>query len=74
MAKQVAESSHADHAILRLMDQTEQTRTLPARYYRQKPAEARGAAEGVTTRGIKARLIDLARELDRLADAADSAA
>jgi len=33
-----------------------------------------GAAEGVTTRAIKARLDDLARDFDRLADAADSAA
>jgi hypothetical protein len=40
----------------------------------QKAAEARRAAEGVTTRAIKARLESLARDFDRLADAADSAA
>jgi len=40
----------------------------------KNPPRRAGPAEGVTTRGIKARLIDLARELDRLADAADSAA
>jgi hypothetical protein len=57
-----------------LMDQPEETPTLPASYYRQKAAEARRAAEGVTTRAIKARLDSLARDFDLLADAADSAA
>jgi hypothetical protein len=56
------------------LDQLEETPTLPARYYRQKAAEARRAAEGVTTRAIKARLDVLARDFDRLAEAADSAA
>jgi hypothetical protein len=56
------------------MDQPEETPTLPASYYRQKAAEARRAAEGVTTRAIKARLDSLARDFDLLADAADSAA
>jgi hypothetical protein len=56
------------------MDQPQDTPTLPARYYRQKAAEARRAAEGVTTRAIKERLDGLARDFDRLADAADSAA
>jgi hypothetical protein len=46
---------------------------LPADYYRRKAAEAHKAAEGVTTRAIKARLLDLARDFDRLADAAESA-
>jgi hypothetical protein len=55
------------------MDQPKDTSTLPARYYRQKAAEARRAAEGVTTRAIKERLEGLARDFDRLADAADSA-
>jgi len=55
------------------MDQPQDTPTLPARYYRQKAAEARRAAEGVTTRAIKERLDGLARDFDRLADAADSA-
>ena len=60
--------------MLRLMDQPEETPTLPASYYRQKAAEARRAAEGVTTRAIKDRLDGLARDFDRLADAADVAA
>ncbi len=55
------------------MDQPQDAPTLPARYYRQKAAEARRAAEGVTTRAIKERLDGLARDFDRLADAADSA-
>jgi len=55
------------------MDHTEDTPTMPSRYYRRKAAEVRRAAEGVTTRAVKARLNDLAREFDRLADAADSA-
>ena len=57
-----------------LMDQPEGTPPLPARYYRQKAAEARRAAEGVTTRAIKKRLDGSARDFDRLADAADAAA
>ena len=61
-------------ATLRLMDQPEHTPTLPARYYRRKAAEARRAAEAVTTRAVKERLLDLARDFDRLAAAADSAA
>ena len=60
--------------MLRLMDKPPDTPTLPARYYRQKAAEARRAAEGVTTRAIKERLVGLARDFDRLADTADSAA
>jgi hypothetical protein len=55
------------------MEQSEDTPTLPARYYRRKAPEARRAAEGVTTRAVKARLLGLARDFDRLADAADSA-
>ena len=55
------------------MDQPEETPTLPASYYRQKAAEARRAAEGVTTRAIKEQLDGLARDFDRLADAADRA-
>ena len=60
--------------MLRLMDQPQDAPTLPARYYRQKAAEARRTDEGVTTRAIKERLDGLARDFDRLADAADSAA
>ena len=60
--------------MLRLMDQPEDMPTLPARFYRRKAAEARRTAEGVTTRAVKARLDDLAREFERLADAADNAA
>jgi len=56
------------------MDQPEDTPTLPARYYRGKAAEARRAAEGVTTQAVRAQLYGLARDFDRLADAADGAA
>ena len=45
----------------------------PADYYRRKAARARQVAEGVTTRAVKARLLDLALKYDRLADGADSA-
>ena len=45
----------------------------PADYYRRKAARARQVAEGVTTRAVKARLLDLALEYDRLAVGADSA-
>ena len=55
------------------MDQPEDTPTLPARFYRQKAADARRTAEGVTTQALKERLHRLARDFDRLADAADSA-
>ncbi len=61
-------------ATLGPMDQPEDAPTLPARYYRRKAAEARRAAEGVTTQAVKARLHGLVRDFDRLADAADSAA
>jgi hypothetical protein len=37
----------------------------PAEYYRRKAAQARQAAEEVTTPAIKARLQDLAVEFDR---------
>jgi hypothetical protein len=47
--------------------------TLPARFYRRKAAEARRSAEAVTTRAIKERLHHLARDFDRLADAANKA-
>ena len=45
----------------------------PADYYRRKAARARQVAEGVTTRAVKARLLDLALEYDRLAEGADTA-
>ena len=45
----------------------------PADYYRRKAARAREVAEGVTTRAVKTRLLDLAVEYDRLADGADNA-
>jgi hypothetical protein len=60
--------------MLQLMDQPEETSTLSTRYFRRKATEARRAAEGVTTRAIKERLDGLARDFDRLADAADGAA
>jgi hypothetical protein len=59
--------------MLRLMDNPEDTPSLPARYYRQKAAEARQAAEEATTRAIKDRLHGSARDFDKLADAADKA-
>jgi len=43
------------------MDQPEETPTLPERYYSQKAAETRRAAEAVTTRAIKTRLHGLVR-------------
>jgi len=55
------------------MDQPEATPTLPAEHYRRKAAEARQTAEGVTMRAVKERLLGLARDFDRLADAADKA-
>jgi hypothetical protein len=45
----------------------------PAEYYRRKAIRARQVAEGATTRAIKARLLDLAMEYDRLADGTESA-
>src|ERR1700730_8441469 len=62
-AAQTSTTSHLPRspATLPLVDQPEGTPTQPARYYRQKAAEARRAAEGVTTRAIKARLDVLAR-------------
>jgi hypothetical protein len=45
----------------------------PAEYYRRKAAEARRAAEDVTTAPIRTRLLDLARQFDRLADVTASA-
>jgi hypothetical protein len=42
-----------------------------ADYYRRKAARARETAEGVTTRAIKARLLEEAAHLDRLAADAD---
>jgi hypothetical protein len=47
--------------------------TQPAEYYRRKAAEARRVAEGVTTAPIRTRLLDMAREFDRLARATASA-
>lgn len=60
-------------AILRLMDQLSDLPPQPAEYYRRKAARARQVAEGVTTRAIKARLLELAVEYDRLADGTESA-
>ena len=42
-----------------------------AAYYRRKAARARQIAEGVTTRAMKARLLDEAVHCDRLAADAD---
>jgi len=48
------------------MDQPEDTTALPARFYRRKAAAARRSAEAVTTRAVKERLHNLARDFDRL--------
>ena len=45
----------------------------PATYYRRKAARAREIAEGVTTRAMKARLLDEAVHCDQLATKADRA-
>jgi hypothetical protein len=50
------------------MDQLSDVPPEPAEYYRRKAARARQVAEGVTTRAIKERLLELALEYDRLAD------
>jgi hypothetical protein len=55
------------------MDNSTELSPQPADYYRRKAARARQVAEGVTTRAVKARLLDMALEYDRLADGADSA-
>ena len=43
----------------------------PATYYRRQAARARQMAEGVTTRAMKARLLDEAIHCDQLAADAD---
>jgi hypothetical protein len=55
------------------MDQSSDLPPQPAEYYRRKAARARQVAEGVTTRAIKARLLELALEYDKLADGTQSA-
>ena len=58
---------------LAVMDSSTDLSPQPAEYYRRKAARARQVAEGVTTRAVKTRLLDLAVAYDRLADGADSA-
>ena len=53
------------------MDQLSDLPPQPAEYYRRKAARARQVAEGVTTRAIKARLLEEAVHWDRLAADAD---
>jgi hypothetical protein len=53
------------------MDQSSDLPPEPAEYYRRKAARARQVAEGATTRAIKARLLELALEYDKLADGSD---
>ena len=55
------------------MDQQSDLPPQPAEYYRRKAARARQVAEGVTTRAIKLRLLELAVEYDKLADGTESA-
>jgi hypothetical protein len=59
--------------MLRAMDQPSDLPPQPAEYYRRKAARARQVAEGVTTRAIKLRLLQLALEYDKLADGTESA-
>ena len=59
--------------MLRAMDQSSDLPPQPAEYYRRKAARARQVAEGVTTRAIKLRLLELALEYDKLADGTESA-
>jgi hypothetical protein len=51
----------------------EEVPSHPASYYRRKAARAREIAEGVTTRAMKARLLDEAVNCDQLAAEADRA-
>jgi hypothetical protein len=46
----------------------------PAAYYRRQAARAREVAEGVTTRVVKARLLNEALQYDELALKADAGA
>jgi hypothetical protein len=55
------------------MDLSRDPPPQPAEYYRRKAAEARRAAEDVTTAPIRTRLLDMARQFDQLADATASA-
>jgi hypothetical protein len=55
------------------MDQLSDLPAQPAEYYRRKAARARQVAEGVTTRAIKTRLLELALEYDKLADGTENA-
>jgi len=55
------------------MDQPTDLPPEPAEYYRRKAARARQVAEGVTTRAIKLRLLELALEYVRLADGTETA-
>jgi hypothetical protein len=55
------------------MDPSRDPSPQPAEYYRRKAAEARRAAEDVTTAPIRTRLLDMARQFDQLADATASA-
>jgi hypothetical protein len=59
--------------MLHSMDQSTDLSPQPADYYRRKAARARQVAEGVTTRAVKMRLLELAVEYDHLADGADNA-
>jgi hypothetical protein len=63
----------AGRVILHAMDQLSDLPPQPAEYYRRKAARARQVAEGVTTRAIKARLLELAHEYDKLADGTENA-
>ena len=57
-----------------LMTWSEELSQHPAAYYRRQAARARQVAEGVTTRAMKARLLDEAVHCDELAAEADRVA
>jgi hypothetical protein len=54
-----------------LMEQWTDLPPQPADYYRRQAAQLREAAEAVTTRAIKARLLDNALDCDRRAEEAE---
>ncbi len=56
------------------MDRFQDPILLPAEHYRREASKTRQVAEGVTTRAVKARLLDLAREFDERAKTIERAA
>jgi hypothetical protein len=56
-----------------LMDPSRDAPPQPAEYYRRKAAEARRAAEGVTTAPVRKRLLDMAQQFEQLAETTERA-